>query len=137
MKASRRQLALIHAVKRQLGLTDEQDRLVLVSSAGVTSAKELDRDGVDAVLGCFEDLGWTPRTARGPDHGTRAGMASFARLELIRQLRFEHTGARGGEAELATWLKRGFRVDSPRFLTLGDARKAIVALKAMKARQAA
>ena len=137
MKASRNQIKLIHAVKRQLGLTDEEYRLVLVTSAGVTSSLELDRDGVSAVLGCFECLGWNPRAAKGPDYGNREGMATFAQLELIRQLWIEYTRARGGEAELATWLKRTFKVDSPRFLTLHDARRAIVALKQMKARQAA
>jgi hypothetical protein len=134
---SKRQLALVHHVKRQIGLDDESYRLVLVASAGVTSAAELDNEGVNAVLGCFEWLGWSPREARGPDYGKRDGMASFAQLELIRQLWTEYTGRRGGEAELTKWLKRTFKVDSARFLTATDARKAIVELKAMKARAAA
>lgn len=64
-------------------------------------------------------------------------MASFAQLELIRQLWQEHTGfAYEGEAELEAWLLRCFKVSTLRFLTKAQAQKAITALIAMRRRSA-
>ena len=100
--ARRNGIAPVHVVRHRLGLTDAAFRLVPVSTAGFTAAKEPDRDGVSAVPGCFEYLGWTPRTARRPDHGTRAGMASVARRVPTRTPRHGVTRARGGAAAPAT-----------------------------------
>lgn len=105
--------------------------------AGVTSTRDLDRDGFEALMGFFEYCGFAPLDRRGPDYGKRPGMASFAQLELIRTLWREFTrGAYGGEDELNKWLLRSFKVSSLRFLTAEAARKAITGLKAMKARAA-
>lgn len=134
---SRNQIKLIHVAKTKLGLTDADYRTVLVHLAGVTSSTELDREGFETVMGYFEWKGFAPASSRGRDYGERPGMASFAQLELIRDLWSEYTGhAYQGEAELVKWLGRTFKVASLRFLTKDSARKAISALKVMKARAA-
>ena len=137
MKISKRQIAMIHVAKKKLGLTDDQYRSVLVQLAGVTSSKDLDPGGLDAVMGYFEWRGFTPLKGHGQSFGNREGMASFAQLELIRDLWREYThGAYDGEDELNKWLLNKWKVSSLRFLTKAAAQKAITALKAMKRRQA-
>lgn len=125
--------AVLHVAKAKLGLDDATYRTMLVQLGGVTSSTELDGAGFEAVMGFFEWRGFSPLKTTGPDYGRRPGMASFAQLELIRALWCEWSGA-PVEGGLDTWLKGTFKVDSPRFLTADQARRAITALKAMKAR---
>ncbi len=137
MSINRKQLTLIHVARRKLELSDEVYRTALAQVAGVTSSAELDQDGFDAMMGLFEYMGFCPTQAQGQNFGKREGMASFAQIELIRALWREYTRRRyDGEAELNKWLERCFKVSSLRFLSIGDGRKAITALKAMKARAA-
>ncbi|NIZ15749.1 phage protein GemA/Gp16 family protein, partial [Phaeobacter sp. HF9A] len=66
----------------------------------------------------------------------RPGMASFAQIELIRDLWHEHTHGKAGEEQLNLWLERCWKISSLRFLEATVAPKVITALKAMKARAA-
>jgi phage gp16-like protein len=135
MSITSRQLALIKVAAKQVGMPDQEYRLMLVQFAGVTSATELDHAGFETVMGYFEWRGFKPLTQRGPSYGERPGMASFAQLELIRALWAEFThGAYEGEGELNKWVLRCFKVSSLRFLTKEAAPKVITALKTMKAR---
>ncbi len=134
---SQNMIKLIQTAKNKLGLSDGEYRTILARVANVTSCKDLDRDGFDAVMGLFEWLGFEPRKAGGPDYGNRPDMASFKQLELIRALWFEWTQGAGTNEGLAIWIERTFKVTSPRFLTTEAAQKAIGALKAMKANRAA
>ena len=137
MPLNRKQIAILHVAKSKLGISEAEYRAALVQIAGVESSTELDRGGFEALMGFCEYLGFEPLVRRGPDYGKRPGMASFAQLELIRELWREYTlGANGSEDELNKWLLRSFKVSSLRFLTMEAARKAITALKAMKARAA-
>lgn len=136
MPISDNQRKLLHVARRKLGLSEAMYRTALVEIAGVTSSTELDREGFEAMLGFFEYLGFEPLKARGPSYGERPGMASFAQIELIRSLWHEYTRGKAGEDELNKWLLRCWKVSSLRFLTKGDAQKAITALKAMKTRAA-
>lgn len=138
MPLSRKQKALLHVAKSNLGLTEDMYRAALVEIGGVSSLTELDIAGFEAMMGFFEYLGFTPLRAKGQNYGAREGMASFAQIELIRTLWREYTHkAYCGEAELNKWLFRSFRISSLRFLTKAQAPKTITALKAMKARDAA
>ncbi|MEZ5796946.1 MAG: phage protein GemA/Gp16 family protein [Paracoccaceae bacterium] len=70
-----------------------------------------------------------------PRYGNRPGMATFAQLELIRELWREIHGATTCDDEaLMGWLRKWFKVDSMRFLTMEAARKVITGLKAWKGR---
>ncbi|RBO54524.1 regulatory protein GemA [Rhodovulum sp. BSW8] len=138
MTISGNQIKLLHVARRKLRLPEAAYRMVLVELAGVTSSKDLDRDGFQAVMGYFEWLGFAPTRARGQDFGERPGMASFSQLELIRTLRVEFTRCDGaGETSLNAWLEHYWKVSSLRFLTMADARKVITALKSMKRRASA
>lgn len=135
MSITPKQLALLHVARQRLRLSDEVYRTALAQVAGVTSSAELDQDGFTAMMGLFEYLGFAPTKAQGANFGARPGMASFAQIELIRALWAEYTrGVYDSEAQLNKWLERTFKVSSLRFLSAVDARKAITALKAMKAR---
>jgi hypothetical protein len=135
MSITSRQISLLRVAVRQLGWSDDAYRAALVRIAGVTSATELDREGFEAMLGFCESRGFTPLEPRGPSFGERAGMASFAQLELIRNLWAEITRhAYPGEEELNRWLLKHSKVSSLRFLTKPQAQKVITALKAWKAR---
>ncbi|MDR0810036.1 MAG: regulatory protein GemA [Gemmobacter sp.] len=135
MTLSNPQKALLHVAKAKLGWDDELYRQVLVRIAGVTSATELDREGFEAVMGFAEYCGFRPTGKGAPRYGNRPGMATFAQIELIRELWRELHHARDcDDAALTGWLRKWFKVDSMRFLTMETARKAITALKAWKAR---
>ena len=133
MTLSTAQIRLIKTAAKKLALSDDEYRSALVKLCGVTSCKDLDRDGFLIVMAYFRWLGFDPVAPGGPNYGERPGMASFAQLELIRSLWSEHTGG-AGAAALARWLERTFKVTDERFLTTGTAQKAITALLAMRKR---
>lgn len=135
MTISRAQCALLHTAKAKLGLEDDTYRSILVRCAGVTSSKELDREGFESVMAYMRFVGFDPVTPHGKSYGKRAGFASPAQVELIRELWREYTGAASfDEATLNKWLLSKWKVATLRFLTAEAAPKVITALKAMKAR---
>ena len=137
MTITTNQIKLIWVAKRRVGMADDDFRAALVHLTGVASVKELDSDGLDVLMGFFEYCGFRPSTPRGPNFGTRPGMASFAQIELIRSLWHEYTGeVYDTEDQLNAWMERYWKISSLRFLTSADAPKVITALKAMKARAA-
>lgn len=129
------QIGLLHVAKAKLGWDDDTYRAVLVRIAGVTTSKELDREGFEAVMGFADYCGFKPLSKGAPRYGNRPGMATFAQLELIRELWRElHGTAECDDAALGGWMRKYHKIDSLRFLTLDGARKAITALKAWKTR---
>ena len=137
MGLSKPQKAILHVAKAKLHWTDDTYRAVLVRIAGVTSSTELDQGGFEAVMGFAEYCGFRPLSAGAPRYGNRPGMATFAQLELIRELWREIHGAAVCDDEaLAGWMKKYQKIDSLRFLTMDGARKVITAFKAWKARPA-
>jgi hypothetical protein len=128
--------AVMAIARNKLDMSDDEYRSALTLITDVTSTSELDQEGFEAMMGYFEWRGFAPGRAKGPNYGKRPGMASFAQLELIRTLWQEYTHRKGDEASLTKWLERTFKITSPRFLTMNDARKAISALKAMTSRAA-
>ncbi len=136
MTITARQLRLIHVAKRQVGWDEDTWRTVLATIAGVTSSRDLDGEGFDAVLAYAEHCGFRPLHAKGPNFGNRKDMATFAQCELIRTLWAEFTRGAGDAAGLDKWVLRTFKVSSLRFLTREAGQKAITALMAMKRRVA-
>ena len=129
------QKAILHVAKSKLHWDDETYRMVLVRIAGVTTSKDLDQDGFAAVMGFAEYCGFRPLEKGAPRYGDRPGMATYAQLELIRELWRElHDQATCDDEALTGWLLKYQKVSSMRFLTLDAARKVIVALKSWKAR---
>ncbi|WP_323005433.1 regulatory protein GemA [Pseudorhodobacter sp.] len=137
MTISRRQIGLIKVAVKTLGWSDDTYRSALAQIGGVTTSTDLDKTGFEALFGYFEYCGFEPLQAKGPSYGQRPGMASFAQIELIRNLWAEYTHrAYPGQDELNKWLERCFKVSSLRFLKKDTAPKVITALKAMKLRAA-
>lgn len=137
MTISKQQKAILHVAKAKLGLDDDLYRQALVRIAGVTSSTELDQDGFEAMMWFFSYCGFRPLGKGVPRYGNRPGMATYAQLELIRELwREVHGQAECDDAALMGWLRKFFQVDSMRFLTMDGARKAITAFKAWKSRAA-
>lgn len=136
MSISDNQRKLFWVAAKKLGWSEGQMGTALAQIAGVESVNDLDQDGFDVMMGFFEYQGFTPLSAKGKDYGKRPGMATFRQIELIRALWWEYTERKAGEDELNAWLERTFKVSSLRFLTFAGARKAITALKSMKARAA-
>jgi hypothetical protein len=138
MAISKRQLALLHALVTRFGIPEADYRRGLLLVGGVTSAKELTPQGFASMVALLEYWGHDARKPVGQDFGDRPGMASYAQLELIRQLWREFTDfAHEGEAELETWLLRHSKVSALRFLTGKQAQKLIAALMAMRRRRMA
>jgi len=52
------QLRLIHIASRQIGLDEEQYRMVLLNAGGVSSSKNLTQAGYEDVMAVFEDTGF-------------------------------------------------------------------------------
>ena len=136
MPLSRKQTALIHVAKKQLGMADDDYRAILRQEAGVDSSRDLNSHGFEAVLRRFEALGFTS-SARPPQFGERHGMASPAQVDFLRSLWRQYTNGQGDDRSLGKWLQRTIKVSDIRFVTYGDAFKAITALKAMVKREAA
>jgi hypothetical protein len=136
MSISDKQRKLFFLAARKVGFSEEQRRAILAGIAGVESVNELDQDGFDVMMAFLEHCGFAPQR-HGQDFGERPGMASFAQLELIRAMWREYTNYAYGqnETQLEKWLASKFKVSHMRFLTADTARKAITALKTMKARR--
>ena len=129
------QKAILHVAKAKLGWDDDTYRMVLVRIAGVTTSSDLDQEGFEAMMGFADYCGFRPLAKGAPRYGNRPGMATFAQIELIRELWRElHDQAACDDEALTGWLLKYHKVSSMRFLTLEAARKVIVALKAWKAR---
>lgn len=130
-----KQIALIKVAKRQLGLTDDQYRALLLWAGGVESAKDLGATGFERVMGYLTRLGfksdWNKRT-----FGNRRGMASPKQVDLIRELWRQFSGA-DDDAALGKWLELSYGVSSLRFLDALTAQKAITGLRAMTRRKVA
>ena len=133
MRPTRRQLAVVHIAKKELGLSEEEYRSILLNVAGARSSTELDSIAFQLVMEHFRSCGWEARDA-GRSYGFRPGMASPGQLALIRDLWDEYTAGEGTDRQLGKWLERTFKVSDLRFLSVDQTPKAIGALRAMVAR---
>ena len=136
MALTRKQYAVIHIAKKQLGLSDEAYRDTLRTMAGVERSRDLDQAGFELVMHGMVSLGVRSKFTK-TFYGFRHGRATPRQVSLIRQLWREFTGGEGSAGALDKWLERTFKVSALRFLTADQARKAIQGLFAMKRRQAA
>lgn len=134
MELSNNKLRLLQVARRQLNLTEDDYRAILLNTAGVASAKALNDYGFDAVMNRMNALGFKSTSPRKP-FGERAGMASERQTAFIRSLWGEFTNGKGDDKSLGKWLESKFKVSSLRFLTVESAPKVITALMCMKKRK--
>ena len=112
MALSRKQSALFHIAKKQLGLTDEHYRAILSTLTGFESSKHLDQRDFETVMQHMASLGFRSDFTK-TFYGQRPGMASPRQVALIRKLWDEYTGGKGDDSSLGKWLNRTFRISSP------------------------
>jgi hypothetical protein len=136
---SNRQMALLHAAKRKLGLDDYAWRAVLKVHGDVDSATELNAAGFDRVVSYLRAQGFAKLAPAGggdrPRLGVRPGFASPGQAEMIASLWRQYSGGDDDRA-LGYWLERTAKASNVRFLTAGQAQKAITGLQKMVARKA-
>lgn len=126
-------IALLHVAKRDLGLSDDDYRAILLRLANVESSRDLDLLGFEAVIAYIGQLGfkssWQKRT-----FGHRRDMASPAQVDLIRRLWRDYHGS-DDDAALNAWLNHFHHIAALRFVDAEKAQPVIAALKAMVARK--
>lgn len=76
----------IQIAKKQLNLSDEDYRAILVSKGGVDSSKDLDHDGRQRVLAYFETLGFKPKSPASAKRPSRP-TPSPDKVKLVRRIR--------------------------------------------------
>jgi hypothetical protein len=127
-------VSLVQVAKRQLALGDDEYRAILREYGGVESATKLDVRAFDDVMQRFRQLGFVSDRTRCAG-GDRAGWASPAQIQLIRELWTELT-VTGTERDLCRWLERHFAISSVPFLTRQKAAMVLGAMRKWQARKA-
>lgn len=132
---TKKQIALLHVAKRNLGLDDDTYRAILARYGRAESAADLDLAGFNHVMRYLTACGfrstWTKRT-----YGYRPTMATPPQVDLIRSLWRKFRGADDpDDVELNKWLHRFHKVGALRFVDNKKAAKVISALRAMIARK--
>ncbi len=141
-RINRQKIALVHVAAQRLGMADADYRALLVGTAGVSSARDLDPTGFDAVMRRFEALGFVSARVAAPQYGERPGMATPAQVRAIQAhwKAWHHADNPRADASetaraLRHWLERYYCITDLRFCDVTTAQKAIEGLKAMHARQ--
>lgn len=124
MTVSAKKLAVIHIVKKELGLTDEAYREILRSEAGVESAKDLDDAGFQKLM---------KRFVRSPRYRLQPGGITLRQKLFIDSLASE-LGWAG--PHLVNFVKKYYHHHSCEELTRGEASKLIESLKSIRAKAA-
>jgi hypothetical protein len=127
-----KQIAMVQAAKRQLGLSDDEYRGLVRRIGGAESVRDLTPAGFTALIRAFETLGFQ-RT--NPPLHVRRGMATPAQIALVEELWRDYAGDNSGE-RLRRWLERSYKISALRFMTQDHAAMAINGLRVMLRRKA-
>ncbi|GAB6100417.1 hypothetical protein JCM16358_22960 [Halanaerocella petrolearia] len=73
---SNKKIALIHVAKNELGLNDDEYRDILFREAGVYSSVDLDYEGFEAVIDCFNKMGFESTAKRAAKNSRRSQTAN-------------------------------------------------------------
>ena len=119
----RKKLALVHIVKKELGLSDEEYRAILMREAGVASARDLNEESFRRLMRFMVRSRYYLVNRRG--------------LTLRQKLYIDHLKQALGwtDEHLANFLHKYFKCHGLTDLTRAEASKAILALKHMVQRQ--
>lgn len=110
-------LAVIHIVKKELGLSDEDYRDILEKYAGVRSAKDLDNKGFRRLMHYFVR--------------SRHYRSSRENITLRQKMYIRHLVSEAGwdENHFVNFMKKYYKKASLDYLSKKDASKLIVSLK--------
>ncbi len=122
MTIDNKKLAVIHIVKKELGLTDDEYRNILQQEAGVRSAKDLDDQGFQRLMHYFT----RSRHYRDRRDGITFRQKLYIKY-LVRDLGWD-------SSHFGNFLKKYYRKSDIAGLTKKEASKVIVALKKILAR---
>ena len=132
MTTTKQQLAMVHIAKKQLALTDEDYRAILVRQTGKDSSRDCTTEDLDRVLREFKRLGWTPK----------AKSSAISDRPYVRKIYalWNEAGRVGAVENASKEALRAFVVRqtgkaAPEFLTPAQANSVSEALKAMIARR--
>ena len=128
-QVGRGRLAVIHVAKASLRLDDAAYRALLQRAAGVTSARDLNATGFDAVMAEFARLGFTSTAAaeRVAERSRPKAHSTYAQRQCIAA-KWEAWKGRRDDAGLRRWLERHFHVSSLQFVSRELAPKVLAAL---------
>ncbi len=129
----RAELAQIHIAKAQLGLSEDDYRLLLRTVTGKDSASELDWRGRAALLAHFKQLGfksggrnWVKERGAVKDSYSSQQRKILALWHALHQAGHVRSNTEGA---LMAWVQREFRVDHLRWLNPWQCHSAIEQLK--------
>ena len=125
-------LAKIHIAKKDLGISDDAYRAMLMDVAKVDSASKLDFHGQYAVLQRLKELGWSPKSSK--NKGRKAGLVK-TQADKIRAcwitMHQENIVHDAGESALGNYIKRMTKGEKqrPEFLDRKESNMIIESLK--------
>ncbi len=122
------QLALLRVAKQQLAMSEEDYRALLRQYGHVESAKDLSREGFDAVMEEFSRKGFESTSRRQALGRLGFMMASEGQRAHILKCWGLVTDGLGTPQTLNKWLSNRFDVTALRFLDPTKARQVIAAL---------
>lgn len=124
-------IQLIHIAKSQIGLSDEDYRAVLESTAKKTSCSEMTLFELNEVLKAMKKLGFKVKKLETKE--TELGWdASKEQMDYIKGM-WELVARDKSDRALYKFIKRITGADHPRFMTAKDSQKVIIALRKMMA----
>jgi len=134
----RDKLSLVHLACNRLEMGEDDYRALLKRAASVTSSKDLDTTGFNAVMAEFERLGFesTANRERRLEIQRQGTHATYQQQKKIQAMWNTWKGQRD-PAGLNRWLSAHFHVGNLRFLARDVAPKVIGALQNFKQKAAA
>ena len=124
-------IQLIHIAKSQIGLSDEDYRAVLESTAKKTSCSEMTLFELNEVLEAMKKLGFKVKKLETREEEI-GWDASKAQMDYIKGM-WECVARDKSDRALYKFIKRITGADHPRFMTVKDFQKVIIALRKMMA----
>ena len=124
-------IQLIHIAKSQIGLSDEDYRAVLESTAKKISCSEMTLFELNEVLKAMKKLGFKVKKLETREEEI-GWDASKAQMDYIKGM-WERVAHDKSDRALYKFIKRITGADHPRFMTAKDSQKVIIALRKMMA----
>ena len=124
-------IQLIHIAKSQIGLSDEDYRAVLESTAKKTSCSEMTLFELNEVLKAMKKLGFKVKKLETREEEI-GWDASKAQMDYIKGM-WELVARDKSDRALYKFIKRITGADHPRFMTAKGFQKVIIALRKMMA----
>lgn len=125
-------LAKVHIAKKELVLTDENYRAILVRVTGCESSRDCSERQLEQLLTEFKRLGWKPKAGKG---GSGFGQPHVRKIyALWKEAGIVGAVGNATKEALRAFVERQTGKSAPEFCSPGDANRVTEALKAMISR---